>query len=132
MEPGRSQGALGRFAGKLAALIAVLFLVTVASFALVNLLPGDPSTAVVPPGASPEVTRQVRAEFGLDDNVAVRYARWVGRVAHGDLGTSSRNGEPVSAVLRRGLTVTVVLHREGVGERRCRTDRRHIPQDPAE
>lgn len=90
-------------------LAAVLFLVSLTSFMLIELLPGDPSTALVPPGTSAEVTKRVRQELGLDQGPAARYVHWVGRVAHGDLGRTFNNGEPVARVLVRALTVTIEL-----------------------
>ena len=97
---------VGRMARLFGSAMAVLVLVSVASFWLTNLLPGDPATSLLPPGSPPEATAQLRAELRLDDPVPARFIHWAARVAQGDLGTSYRTGEPVIDVLRRALLVT--------------------------
>ena len=94
---------IGRRAGSAA---AVLVLVSIASFWLTNLLPGDPTTSLLPPGSPAQATAVLRHELRLDDPMPVRYVHWVSRMARGDLGVSYRTGEPVADVLRRGLLVT--------------------------
>lgn len=75
---------------------ALLVLVTLAMFALLNLAPGDPVALYVNvQSLSPEEVETVRHELGLDRSLPVRYAAWVARIATGDLGTSLRSGRPV-------------------------------------
>ena len=97
---------VGRMARLLGSALIALMIVSVASFWLTNLLPGDPATSLLPPGSPPEATAQLRAELRLDDPVPARFIHWAARVAQGDLGTSYRTGEPVIDVLRRALLVT--------------------------
>ena len=97
---------VGRMARLLGSALIALMIVSVASFWLTNLLPGDPATSLLPPGSPPEATAQLRAELRLDDPVPARFIHWEARVAQGDLGTSYRTGEPVIDVLRRALLVT--------------------------
>jgi peptide/nickel transport system permease protein len=94
---------------RLVHLVAVLFAVTFVTFALLNLLPGDLSLAVLGNDVTPEGVARVRAEFRLDDPLSLRYLRWLGQVAHGDFGRSYVTGEPVMAALVRTVPVSLEL-----------------------
>lgn len=98
-----------RVGPRVATLVAVLFLVSIFSFLLVDLLPGDPSTALLPPGTSDETAQAIRRQMGLDRHVVPRYVHWVGRAMQGDLGITYGTGESVGRVLRSAFTVTVEL-----------------------
>ena len=98
-----------RLAGRLASLGAVLFLVSLMSFLLVDLLPGDPSTTLLPPGTSPETASLVRRQMGLDLGRVPRYVHWVGGALRGDLGVTYGNGESVGRLLGRAFAVTIEL-----------------------
>ena len=101
--------AIRRFAGRIGAVAAVLYLVSLISFVLIDLLPGDPTTTLLPPGTSPEAAQRVRHEMGLDLGIVTRYVRWVGHAVRGDLGTTFASGEHVSSLLTRAFTVTAEL-----------------------
>jgi peptide/nickel transport system permease protein len=94
---------------KLLHLIVVLFTVTFVTFALLNLLPGDLSLAVLGNDVTPEGVARVRAEFRLDDHLLVRYGRWLAQVAQGDFGHSYITGEPVSGAIGRTIPVSLEL-----------------------
>ena len=79
------------------------------TFALLRLAPGDPTTFLLPPGASAADVARARAQFGLDRTVAVQYARWVRTTLHGDLGESFAEHRPVHAVLAGALPVSLAL-----------------------
>jgi peptide/nickel transport system permease protein len=90
-------------------LAVVLFIVTFVTFALVNLLPGDVSLAILGTGATPEGVARVRAELGLDAPLLLRYLHWLGKTAYGDFGHSYISGEPVADALIRSVPVSVEL-----------------------
>ncbi|WP_241383759.1 ABC transporter permease [Rhodococcus sp. CH91] len=69
-------------------LVVVLFIVSLGTFALVSLIPGDPSVAVLGEGRAPEEYAQVREEMGLDDPFLTRYWGWLSGALQGDLGQS--------------------------------------------
>src|ERR671933_2996872 len=96
---------------RLVLLIPVLFGVSVVTFSLIRLVPGDPVAVVLGPDvrARPEDIAAIRAAFGLDGPPPVQYARWVGRVLTGDLGTSFRTGRSLTQELALRLPVTVEL-----------------------
>ncbi len=71
-------------------LIPVLIGVSVVTFSLIRLVPGDPVTVILGPDARvrPEDMAAIRAKYGLDDPAPIQYARWMGHVLTGDLGTA--------------------------------------------
>src|SRR3546814_20488761 len=59
--------------------------------------------------ASPAQVQKIRHSMGLDQPVAVQYWRYLGRVVHGDLGTSPRTGQTVISEIKSWLPYTVAL-----------------------
>lgn len=95
---------------RLLPLVATLVAVSFLTFLLTSLLPGDPAVQILgPQGATPEAVAKVRHDLRLDDPLPVRYARWVGDVAHGDLGRSYRTGQEVRSAIRERLPVTLEI-----------------------
>ncbi len=94
---------------RLLSLIPVMLSVTFLSFIMLNLLPGDPAVNVLGPEATPEAIAEFREENRLDDPVIVRYLRWLGDAAQGDLGESPFLREPVSEGLARTLPISLQL-----------------------
>ena len=88
---------------RLVYLVPVWLGISFVAFALANLTPGNPARLMLQgqldrqPTAE-EVARAER-EFGLDDPFLVRYVRWLGDAATGDLGASYRTGEAVLGAL---------------------------------
>ena len=78
-------------------------------FLVINLAPGDPTQVLVGPGMRPEVIAQVRANFGLDQPLPIRYLRWMGALLQGDLGYSYSHGRPVLEVIGQILPNTLLL-----------------------
>jgi peptide/nickel transport system permease protein len=96
---------------RVALLVPVLFGVSVVTFALIRLVPGDPVAVVLGPDsrARPEDIAAIRAAFGLDEPPPLQYVRWMGHVLRGDLGTSFRSGHSLTEELALRLPVTVEL-----------------------
>ena len=93
-----------------AASALVLFaLVLTLAFFLLRAAPGDAATLLVPPSASAEEAARLRERLGLDESIAVQYARWVRAALQGDLGESFARREPVSRVLAEALPVSLGL-----------------------
>jgi peptide/nickel transport system permease protein len=91
--------------------IPVALMVSLITFFVVNVLPGDPVQAMFGPGegAAPEVLAAVRARLGLDRSLPERYLRWLGRVAQGDLGVSIRSGQSVLGLIAERFPITLPL-----------------------
>ncbi len=94
-------------------LLASVFVVLAASFVtyfMLNAAPGDVALTLVGESASQAQLDAVRSEYGLDQPIVVRYARYVGNlVAHGDLGRSMVSDREVSGLIMQRLPYTVVL-----------------------
>jgi peptide/nickel transport system permease protein len=96
---------------RVALLIPVLIGVSIVTFSLIRLVPGDPVAVVLGPDVrtTPEQVAAIRAAFGLDEPAPVQYLRWMGHVVSGDLGTSFRTGRSLTQELALRLPVTVEL-----------------------
>ena len=95
---------------RLLSLIPVMLFVTFFTFIMLNLLPGDPAVNILGQSAAPEAIAEFREEYNLDDPVVLRYLRWLGDAAKGDLGESPFLGnEPVRDGLARTLPVSLQL-----------------------
>ena len=78
-------------------------------FFVVNLAPGDPVQVLIGPGMRADVIEQMRADFGLDQPVHVRYVRWVAALVRGDFGYSFSHNRPVASVIGDMLPNTLLL-----------------------
>lgn len=94
---------------RLLALVPLLFLVSLLTFALLQFNGNDAAVARLGQDATQEQIDAQRAEWGLDRPFVVQYADWVGNALHGDLGTSFLNGASVTTVLMQRLPVTLSL-----------------------
>ncbi|MGB2711275.1 MAG: ABC transporter permease [Conexibacter sp.] len=93
----------------LAALL-VIFIATTVNFLLFRAVPGDASSSFgAVPGATREVREQIRSDFGLGDSLPKQYVRYMGELAHGNLGISFKDHEPVAGELLHALKNTVPL-----------------------
>lgn len=84
---------------------------TVLVFLMLRLVPGTVVEQMIGADAvvSQAMVDQLKAFFGLDKPWYVQYIGWVGRLAHGDLGTSWRTGKPVILLILERLPVTLEL-----------------------
>ncbi|MGN0095309.1 MAG: ABC transporter permease [Corynebacterium sp.] len=97
---------LGR---RLLQLVPVLIGVSFLTFLLLDLLPGDPATAILGDGATPEAVDALNAELGMDDPMLVRYWHWIVGAVSGDLGTSFNSGQPVSTLLLQRVPASLEI-----------------------
>jgi peptide/nickel transport system permease protein len=88
---------------------ATLLFVSVLTFTVVRVLPGDPALLIMGPEGNPEATARLRASLGLDRPLPVQYAEWLGRTARGDLGMSIQYDVPVGRLIASRLPVTLPL-----------------------
>jgi peptide/nickel transport system permease protein len=96
-------------ARQLLRLVAVLLAVTLLTFLIVNILPGDIAYAILGTLATPQDVAGLRADLGLDRPMLVRYVDWLGHALSGDLGRSYRNSEPVAKAILDRLPVSLQL-----------------------
>ena len=99
-----------QFLRKLVTLVPTVLLVSLLTFLLTSLLPGDPALQVLG-GAEPsaEAIAAVRADLGLDKPLPVRYLNYLGDVAQGDFGRSYRTRQPVLEAIGERLPVTLQI-----------------------
>ncbi len=90
-------------------MVPVLIGVSLVAFFLTNLLPGDPARAAAGRLATPEQLDGVRERLGLDRPLPVQYALYMGRLLHGDLGTSLTSKQDVGRELLIFFPATLEL-----------------------
>jgi peptide/nickel transport system permease protein len=86
-----------------------ILVASVLVFAMVAALPGDPAQIILGDRGTPDQLQSLRHYLGLDAPIPVQYARWLARIASGDLGYSMLSGIPVRDTLARALPVTLQL-----------------------
>jgi peptide/nickel transport system permease protein len=94
---------------RLALAVPVLFVMTVLTFVLASLVPGDAATTILGENATPERIAQLNAELGLDRPIWEQYLLWLGNVFRGDLGVSLYTGEEVTRLISQRLGPTLSL-----------------------
>jgi len=89
----------------------VLLVMSFVIYSLIGLMPGDPIDLMLAsnPGATPEVVAHLRAIYGLDQPILVRYAHWLLAAVQGDFGFSRTHAQPVLTVLLPALWQTTKL-----------------------
>jgi peptide/nickel transport system permease protein len=93
--------------------VITLLGITVAVFALIHAVPGDPISYYASSAGRalpPEIVERIRAEHHLDDPLPVQYARWLGRTARLDFGESFVDRRPVIRRIGERLPRTLVLN----------------------
>ena len=89
--------------------IPLLLVISALSFALVHLAPGGPFDRERAP-ATPEIERNLKAKYHLDEPVWKQYFRYLGDLAHGDFGVSLKyRNQTVNDIIAQGLPVSLTL-----------------------
>jgi peptide/nickel transport system permease protein len=94
---------------RLTSTIPVLFLVTLLTFLMIRLVPGDPAAVIGGLNATDEQIASIRHDLGLDRPFIVQMGLWYWRLAHGNLGDSYLLSRPVSQAIVERLPVTLSL-----------------------
>lgn len=90
--------------------LITLFVVSLISFTLSMVLPGNPSLSIVgSEGASEAMVQNLRQELGLDQPIVVQYFKWLGALVSGDFGISIRTRAHVLTLFGQRLPVTLEL-----------------------
>src|SRR5712672_1661318 len=90
-------------------LIPVLIAVSLLTFLIASLLPGDLATTILGDQATPENVAALRHDMGLDQPIWIRYFGWLGHVLQGDFGRSFRTGQTVLQAVTERLPVSIEL-----------------------
>lgn len=100
---------------KTATAIMLVLLVSLLTFLLMNMLPGDPATIALGDSASEEAIQAYRESYGLNDPVLVQYWRWITNILlHGDFGKSILNARDVTAYINVRLPNTISIGLPGL------------------
>jgi peptide/nickel transport system permease protein len=94
---------------RLVGLVITLLAAALVVFVVLEVLPGDPAAVMLGVQATPETLAALRAEYGLDRPVAVRFANWIAGFVSGDLGVSYTYRVPVADLILERLAITVPL-----------------------
>lgn len=92
--------------------LIVLWFVSIISFVIINAAPGDPALALFGNEAQKLTDAErtkINNSYGMDKPVAIRYLKWMERLAHGDMGISYREGRKVTEILSERLPNTLLL-----------------------
>jgi peptide/nickel transport system permease protein len=100
---------LGFVARRLVYLVPVLVAVSLLTFLIASLLPGDLAYVILGDQATPEKVAALRHDMGLDQPIWWRYLSWLGQVLQGDFGRSFRTGQTVLQAVAERLPVSIEL-----------------------
>ncbi len=89
--------------------IPLLFLVSIAMFALIHLLPGGPTAVFLSPHLSAAGRAALNKRFGLDQPLPIQYLKWIEGAFTGDFGFSFATNQPVTDVLSEHFPPTLEL-----------------------
>lgn len=90
-------------------LLLTLLLVSIAIFAVLMVIPGDPAQIILGIHATPETLRNLRHQMGLDRPVIIQYLHYMKNLALGDLGRSITYDVPIHSLILSRLQVTIPL-----------------------
>lgn len=98
---------------RLALVIPLLLGITVITFTMISLAPGDPVTALIDPQEmnvmSADELERMREGLGLNDPIPIRYLLWLKEIAQGNLGYSLQNDTPVRGMILDKLPASIGL-----------------------
>jgi peptide/nickel transport system permease protein len=94
---------------RLGATLIVMAVVALFVFSLLFLTPGDPAAVIAGDVATADDIQRIRAKLGLNEPFLVQFGGWVGRLLHGDLGTSIFTNLPVTTLIGQRVQPTVSL-----------------------
>jgi peptide/nickel transport system permease protein len=94
---------------RLLLLVPVLIGISIVTFAMLRLIPGDPARVMLGEHATQEAVAEIRARLGLNDPIPVQYLRYVESVVRLDLGRSIKTNRPVLQEIGQRLPATVEL-----------------------
>lgn len=90
-------------------MIPMLFVLSILSFLLIKLAPGDPIRLYITPSMKPEDVERIRENLGLNDPIYVQYFKWLTEMLKGDFGYSIRTSQPVFDEIMTRIPATIGL-----------------------
>ncbi len=96
-------------ARRLALFALTLLLISVVTFVITNILPGDVATMIMGTRGNPTSIAALRDQLGLNDPLILQYGRWIGGMLSGDWGVSLRFKERIAGLLAQKLTASAMI-----------------------
>lgn len=90
-------------------LAITLLLISVITFAVTNILPGDVAMMIMGTQSNPEALAGLRESLGLNDPLILQYGRWIGGILTGDWGTSLVFKESIGPLLLQKMTASSLI-----------------------
>jgi peptide/nickel transport system permease protein len=101
---------LGKYIAKrLVLLLIIIIFVSVASFFMVHLLPGNPATTILGPNSTAQNVAKVNHDLGLDKPLYEQYFIWIGNVFRGNLGQSFTTHNTTVSIIKQSFPIDIEL-----------------------
>jgi len=97
------------FTKRLVALVLIIIAISIGSFYMIHLLPGDLATVILGAGNTPENKKRLFAQLGLDKGLVEQYFTWMSHVVQGDLGKSYITGESINTSIAKALPIDLEM-----------------------
>ncbi len=94
---------------RLLSILVTLFLISLITFAVTSILPGDVATMIMGTQSNPEALAGLRKTLGLTDPLVVQYAHWIGGMATGDWGHSLVFKAPIADLLIQKIKASSLI-----------------------
>ena len=86
-----------------------LFLISIITFVITNILPGDVAMMIMGTQSNPEALANLRDKLGLNDPLLAQYGNWILGIFQGDLGTSLLFKMPIGPLLLQKITSSALI-----------------------
>lgn len=100
---------IGYLVRRLATAIPTLLLVSIAVFALIRLIPGDPVQLMLGDSADPQSVAALQRQLGLDQPIPVQFGLWLAKIMTGDFGQSITTGQAVLPLMFQRFQVSAII-----------------------
>jgi peptide/nickel transport system permease protein len=94
---------------RIVAVVPILIGVSLVSFLLMRLVPGDITLTLLGPFATDATRAALREYYGLDQPIHIQYLKWLANVLQGDFGRSMAYQMPISTILEQRIVNTIIL-----------------------
>ncbi len=96
-------------ANRILSIVLTLWLISVITFAVTSILPGDVAMMILGTQSNPTALAGLRQQLGLNDPLVVQYGRWIGGMVTGDFGTSLVFKVPISTLLQQKMKASALV-----------------------
>lgn len=94
---------------RLLSIVLTLWLISVITFAVTSILPGDVAMMILGTQSNPTALAGLREQLGLNDSLVVQYGRWIGGMLTGDFGHSLVFKEPISQLMAQKMKASALI-----------------------